>query len=254
MLLSEPTTLASDWALAAVAVVLGARLHRTGARDERRARRLWAAAFLAGALAALAGGIVHGFAPLLSPLAHAVVWKIVLVGTGLAGSLILAGTALATLSGTWRGALLTGVAGQLAVYLALVSGSDDVRHAVWNGAVTILAVLTLALATAAHDYRRLAWMMLALGLSAAGLAAQRAGVAAAALNHNDVCHVLQTVALWPFYRAGLRLHDRASLRDEATRPRPGAARSSRPGLSGCGPRRGRAGREDPRASRTGAAC
>jgi hypothetical protein len=27
-------------------------------------------------------------------------------------------------------------------------------------------------------------------------------------NHNDVCHVIQTVALWPFYRAGLRLRDR----------------------------------------------
>ena len=27
------------------------------------------------------------------------------------------------------------------------------------------------------------------------------------LNHNDLCHVLQTAALWPFYRAGLRLRD-----------------------------------------------
>ena len=210
MPLSEPTTLVSNWVLAAVAVGLGGRLWRAGAGEERRARRLWAAAFLAGAAAALAGGIVHGFAATLTPVAHTVLWKTVLVGTGLAGSLLLAGTVLATLAGRWRAAFLAGAVSQLAVYLALVSGCDDVRLAVWNGAVTILAVLALALATASHDPRRLAWILLALGLSAAGLVAQRAGVATALLNHNDVCHVLQTAALWPFYRAGLRLQDRDS--------------------------------------------
>jgi hypothetical protein len=206
--LSEPTTLVSDSVLAAVAVALGVRLYRAGAGEMLRARRLWAGAFLAGAAAALAGGIVHGFAATLTPVAHAVLWKTVLVGTGLAGSLILAGTVLAALDGSWRGAFLAGTAAQLAVYLALVSGSDDIRLAVWNGAATILAVLALALATASRDSTRLGWILLALGLSAAGLVAQRSGLAAGILNHNDVCHVLQTAALWPFYRAGLRLHDR----------------------------------------------
>ncbi len=116
-------------------------LYRAGVGEGRRARRLWAVAFLAGAVAALAGGAVHGFAPWLSPFAHDVLWKTVLVATGLAGSLILAGTVLATLTGRWRGALLTGAAGQLALYLALVAGSNDVRLAVWNGAITIVALL-----------------------------------------------------------------------------------------------------------------
>jgi hypothetical protein len=206
--ISEPTTLASDWILAAVAVAVATRLHRTG--DGGRPQRLWAGAFLTGAAAALAGGTVHGFAASLSPFAHDVLWKTVLVGAGLAGSLILAGTVLATLTGGWRGALLAGTAGQLAVYLVLVSGSNDVRLAVGNGAVTIVALLALALATASRDPRRLVWILLALGLSAAGLAVQRAGLTAGFLNHNDVCHVLQTAALWPFYHAGLRLRDRAA--------------------------------------------
>jgi uncharacterized protein DUF6962 len=206
MHLSEPTTLVSNWVLAAVAIALAARLHRTGAGEERRAQRLWAAAFIAGAVGALAGGIVHGFAASLSPVAHTALWKTALVGCGLASSLILAGTVLATLGGAWRRAFLAGVAGQLAVYLAVVSVSNDIRHAVWNAALTILAVLALALATALHDSRRLAWILLALGLSAAGLATQRARVATAFLNHNDVCHVLQAASLWPFYRAGRRLH------------------------------------------------
>jgi len=208
MHLSEPSTLVSNWVLAAVAVGLGVRLYRAGAGEELRARRLWAAAFLAGAAAALSGGIVHGFAASLTPVSHTALWKTVLVGVGVASGLILAGTVLATLTGALRGALLAAAAGQLAVYLALVSRSDDVRLAVWNGAVTILAVLALALATTGHDPRRLAWILVALGLSAAGLAAQRAGIVIAFLDHNDVCHVLQTAALWPFYRAGLRLQDR----------------------------------------------
>jgi hypothetical protein len=136
----------------------------------------------------------------------------VLVGIGVASSLILAGSLLATLTGTWRHALLAGAAGHLVVYLALVSGSNDVRLAVWNGAATILALLALTLATASQAPRRVAWILLALVLSAAGLAVQRTGVAAGVFNHNDVCHVLQTAALWPFYRAGLRLHERALFR------------------------------------------
>jgi hypothetical protein len=212
MPISEPATLVSDWVLAAVAIAFAARLHRAGAWKAGRARRLWSAAFLAGAAAAVAGGVVHGFAASLAPLAHDVLWKTVLAGTGLAGSLILAGTALATLPGSWRAAFLAGCGGQLALYLALVSGSNDVRLAVWNGAATILALLALTLATASQAPRRVAWILLALVLSAAGLAVQRTGVAAGVFNHNDVCHVLQTAALWPFYRAGLRLHERALFR------------------------------------------
>ena len=75
-------------------------------------------------------------------------------------------------------AFLAGAAGQLAVYLALVSGSNDVRLAVGNGAVTILALLALAPTTASHHPRRLAWILLALGLTAAGLVVQRSGLAA----------------------------------------------------------------------------
>jgi hypothetical protein len=208
MPLSEPATLVSDWVLAAVALWLAARLHRMGAWRDGRARRLWSAAFVAGAAAALAGGAVHGFAASLTPFVHDVLWKIVLAGTGLAGSLLLAGAALATLPGAWRTAFLAGSAGQLAVYLFLVSGSNDVRLAVWNGTATIFALLALVLATASQAPRRLAWILLALGLSAAGLAVQRTGIVAGILNHNDVCHVLQTAALWPFYRAGRRLIDR----------------------------------------------
>jgi hypothetical protein len=206
----QPTTLFSDLVLAAVALVLAVRLHRAGPWSEGRARRLWSAAFAAGAAAALAGGIVHGFEGSLAPLVRGILWKIVLVGTGLAGSLLLAGTALAIFRGPWRTGVLAAVAGQLVVYLLLASGTNDVRLAVGNGALTILALLVLVLATAFHAPRRLAFIVLALGLSAAALFVQRTGLAAGILNHNDICHLLQTAALLPFYLVGRRLADRGA--------------------------------------------
>ena len=178
MTLSEPTTLASNWVLAAVAVALAAPAPPRRAR--RRPRRLWAAAFLAGATAALAGGAVHGFAASLSPPGsrRAVEGR---PRRRRARGQPASSPEPCSPPSTARGgrSLLAGAAGQLAVYLGLVSGSDDVRLAVGNGAVTIVALLALVVATATHDGRRLVWILLALGLSAAGLAAQRAGLTAA---------------------------------------------------------------------------
>ena len=81
------------------------------------------------------------------------------------------------------------------------------RQVVWNGALTIVVILALAVARARQEPQRLAWLALALGLSAASLLVQRTSVSLGPFNHNDVCHVLLTVALWPFYGIGLGLRD-----------------------------------------------
>lgn len=210
MTLSEPTTLASDWLLAAAALVLGLRLRSGGAGDRLRSRRLWSAAFLVGAGAAFAGGIVHGFAPSLWPSAHAFCWAAVLVGTGVTASLILGGTVLATATGAWRTALLSGAAAQLGAYLVVIGASASIRHAIWNGALAIALTFLLALTAAGRDRALFVRLALGLALGGAGLYAQRSGLAVSILNHNDVCHGLQAFSLWPLYRAGLRLRDAPS--------------------------------------------
>jgi len=209
MTIYEPATLLTDVVLAGVAGALGARLLAAGRAPGRSGTRLWAAAFLAGATAALAGGIVHGFGPSLAPALKALLWRLVLVGAGLACGLLLAGTAVAALRGTARRLCLVLVAGQLVAYLALVARSDDIRLAAGYGGITIVLLLVLGLVTARRDGRLLAALVAALALSAAGIAVQQARVAALGpFNHNDLCHLLQTAAVWPFYRAGLRLRDR----------------------------------------------
>jgi hypothetical protein len=79
---------------------------------------------------------------------------------------------------------------------------------VWAGAASIVLLLALTMLRAREDRATLGWLLLALALGGAGLAVQAAHLPLPPLfNHNDLCHVLLTVALWPFYRAGLRLQN-----------------------------------------------
>jgi hypothetical protein len=205
--LSEPVTLLTDYLLATVAGALGVRLARD-APFRLDGRRLWAAAFLAGAVAALAGGTVHGFRGSLPPAVRAGLWVTYLFGVGLADGLLLFGIVLATLRGAWLQAGLAVTAAKLAFYIAVVTRSGLTRDAVGDAAVTILLVLVLGLAAARRDPHLLGWMLLALGIAAVGLAVQVSGLAPYPwFNHNDACHVILAAALLPFYRVGLRLRD-----------------------------------------------
>lgn len=205
MSLSEPATLLTDYLLAMVAGALGVRLARD-APFRLDGRGLWAAAFLAGAVAALAGGTVHGFRGSLPPAVSEGLWAMCLVGVGFADGLLLSGIVMATLRGAWLRAGLAVTAAKLAFYLAVVTRSGLTRHAVGDAAATILLVLVLGLAAARRDPRLLGWMLLALGIAAVALAVQVCGLAPYPwFNHNDACHVILAAALLPFYRAGLRL-------------------------------------------------
>ena len=53
------------------------------------------------------------------------------------------------------------------------------------------------------------WLFAAIGLSALGGVVQRSGFAFHVhFNHNDIFHVLQSVGLWCYARAGALLEDR----------------------------------------------
>ncbi len=202
--MTEPTTLLTDWLLAAVAIALGVRL--AAAATGSRARQLWAVAFVVGGCAAFAGGTVHGLRAWLDPLLTAWLWQCALLGSALAGTLLLAGATLDALRGAAQKLALVAVAAKLAVELTVIAGSGLTRYAVWAGAVSVVLLLALALWRARTDPETLGWLLLALALAGAGLAVQAARVTLHPhFNHNDACHVLLTAALWPFYRSALRL-------------------------------------------------
>jgi hypothetical protein len=205
--ISEPTTLLTDYLLAAVALWLGGRLAAESSRTGSWPQRLWAVAFAVGAAAAAAGGTVHGLRAVLGPMARGFLWQCALLGSALAGALLVAGVVLRLVHDRRRRLpALALVAAGLAVELALISSAGLTRHAVWAGAATIAALVGLTLALARTDKAPLAWLLLGLALAGAGLAVQAARVSPHAdFNHNDLCHVLLTAALWPIYRAGLCL-------------------------------------------------
>jgi hypothetical protein len=211
MTIHEPSTLATNAVLASVAAALGARLLAASRAPSGRATRLWAGAFLAGAAAALAGAIVHGFGASLALVLKTSHRKVVLVGSGVACALLLAGSGVAALGGNARRICLGLGAGLLAVYLAPVARSNDTSLAAAYGVLTIVMLLAVHLKTARHDKRPFTALVAALALSAVGIAVQQAHLAGLGpFNHNDLCHLLQTAALWPFYRVGLELRDHAA--------------------------------------------
>jgi hypothetical protein len=208
--ITEPVTLLTDYLFAAVALWLGGRLAEASSRTGSWPQRLWAVAFAVGAASAVAGGTVHGFRPVLGPMARGLLWQSALLGSALAGALLVAALAFALLRGRDRVLALAALGAALVVELALVSSAGLTRHAVWGGAATIVLLLALALLLARHDRAPLAWLALGLSLAAAGLAVQAFRVSPHPhFNHNDLCHVLLTAALWPIYRAGLCLQPRA---------------------------------------------
>lgn len=206
MPISEPFTLLTDYLLAAAAFWLAARLAAASSRTGSWAQALWAVAFALGAVAAFAGGTVHGFRSSLGPFAGALLWQCALLGGVLAGTLLVAGAAFHALRGGALQVALAVLAAKAALELVLVSRAGLTRDAVWAGAATIVLLLGLTLLRVREDRATLGWLLLALVLGGAGLAVQAARLTLHPhFNHNDACHVLLTAALWPFYRAGLRL-------------------------------------------------
>jgi 4-amino-4-deoxy-L-arabinose transferase-like glycosyltransferase len=87
---AEPTTVATDLALAAVAVVLAALLRRS-ARPLPRSRALWVAAFLLTAVAATAGAARHALFEETASAARRQLWSATYLALGLTNLLFVAG-------------------------------------------------------------------------------------------------------------------------------------------------------------------
>lgn len=210
MSISEPSSLLTDYLLGAVALAFAVRLAAAPPRGDNTARRSWTAAFALGAVAALAGGTVHGFAACLPPRWRDALWVGTLFTLALTGTLLLAGAARHALCGLPRILTLMTAAAALVAELSLLSCEPRARHVVSAAALKIGWLLALLAWKARGSGGALAPVALGLAIAATALAAQRSGLSLHAhFNHNDLAHVLLTAALWPFYRAALCLDARS---------------------------------------------
>jgi uncharacterized protein DUF6962 len=189
---SEPTTVLTDYALAAASAFLGLRLFPYS--------KFWSVAFLALALGALLGGTWHGFWQ------NDVLWKSTTLLVGVASFGMVAGSAVALTTGGLRGALIAFALVKLMAYAAWMLYHDDF---IWVVADTASALLIVAIL---HAWRFDPWMLSGVAVSVLAGLAQASGFALhERFNHNDLYHVLQVAAMFLFYR-GVRHQKNASAR------------------------------------------
>jgi hypothetical protein len=177
---NEPTTVLTDYALAAVSAFLGFKLIPYS--------RFWSLAFLALALGALLGGTWHGFWQ------DDFLWKATTLSVGVTSFGMVAASANALTTGKLRTALIAFAAVKLFTYVAWMLYHDDF---IWVVADTAAALLIVAVL---YFWRFNGWILAGVAVSVIAGLAQASGVALhERFNHNDLYHVLQIAAMFLFY-------------------------------------------------------
>jgi hypothetical protein len=93
--ISEPTTLITDYLLAAVSIVFGVALLRA---RTHRGTLLWSIGFLSLAAAGITGGSFHGFRTMMSDGAHRSLWNITMLLIGASAGFMIGGALTGPLS------------------------------------------------------------------------------------------------------------------------------------------------------------
>jgi hypothetical protein len=207
-MISEPTTMITDFALGAVSAVLGWRLYRSA--QEERARKCWGLAFGALAVSAVLGGLHHGFAAVMTQATFAISWKFTVFAIGAFSFGMMAGSVLATMRGAVRAGLLVIASAQLVIYAAWMLAHDAYGYVVLDTAIA-MATLLLLHGWSAVSRRDIAsyWALAGIAVSALAAAVQYYHVTLhEQFNHNDLYHVIQIAAMALFFNGGRLLQDR----------------------------------------------
>jgi uncharacterized protein DUF6962 len=211
MTLHEPTTFATDLALSALSIACAVALvRRTRANGSPAAGWLAAALAFAG-VAALAGGLAHGFGPEMAPSAADALWRATLHAGGLMSFALIASSAAAALRGPARTALYVAGLVELAAFTGWIALHPEFRWLVLDYGLAIAAAAVLHAARLRRgDRAGAAWILAGLGVSVAAALVQRSGFALhERFNHNDLYHVVQMLGTWLLHRGG---RDLGSLR------------------------------------------
>ena len=173
-MIAEPSTMLTDYALAAVTGYLALRLHKTGKSP------WWTVAFVALALTALLGGTYHGFG--------APVWKATVLLAGIVSCAMVVGAAIATTTGPLRKIIVVLAVAKLLAYEAWMTGHDDYLYVIIDTGIALAVVAIL---------HRSPWILAGVAVSLAAAGVQASGFDLHPhLNHNDLYHLVQIAAIW----------------------------------------------------------
>ena len=208
-MITEPSTLATDYMLGALCAALAWRLRSKVRGANRRAMRFWAQALAATALGSFAGGTYHGFSTVLPAQLARAIWAVTTIVVGMAACLLLSATLTAAVQRTSRRWLLFAVWAQFAIYAAWMLRHDAFVNVIVEYGLAMLFVLLLHLA--APRLRRepsTRWVVAGVALTFVAAGVQQSGFDLHRhLNHNDLQHLVQMVAVWLLYKGGSHLLD-----------------------------------------------
>lgn len=208
MTITEPMTMITDYALAALAGWAAIMLLRREGAD--RAVHLWVGALVATAVAAAAGGTFHGFRTGMSPEMAAVAWRLTMIAIGGASFCFASAVAFAVFGRRVRNVIVVLAVVKLAHYLIWSWRHDEFQTAIYDYAPTMVAVVIGEIyAWLRRRDPAAVWIVTGIVISFIGafIQMQEIGIHRH-FNHNDLYHIVQMVGIWCFYRAGLVMHER----------------------------------------------
>lgn len=192
-MVSEPITALTDFVLAAITAFWALLIFRS---SHQRASRLFAAALAAAALATLTGGLYHTFPGQL-------LWKATALSAGLVSFFLGSSVALAFLSSAVARIARIILLAQFCVYAIAALFIDDFWVVIADYGSVMVAILVVCAIRWSNAAAR--WIAAAILISFAASALQMSSIRVGPLNHNDVYHVVDVVALYCFYRGGILL-------------------------------------------------
>jgi drug/metabolite transporter (DMT)-like permease len=206
-MLIEPSTLLTDYALGSLCAWLAWRLYGVARQTRQRAVRIWALAFAATSLGSFTAGTYHGFQLMLPPALATMVWTTTTLVVGLAACLLLTATLVATVRRRVRRWWLFVVWAQFVAYAAWMLRHHEFVYVIAEYGAAMLCVFALVIASA--RLRTAArWVTAGIGVTIAAAVVQQSGFDLHRhLNHNDLQHLVQMIAVWLLYRGGARLSD-----------------------------------------------
>ena len=207
--MSEPMTLATDYALGTLAAMCALMLLRQNRQVRQRTIRLWAAALAAVAMGSYAGGTYHGFQQAIDVEVAEALWTCTTVSMGIASFFLLAAGVTSAFTGRTRRWLVIAAIVKLAVYVVWMLRHDEFRFVIYDYGSTLVLLMVLVGARRTRGvpgHRACIASGILVSIAAAG--AQQSGVRLhPQFNHNDLMHVIQMSGVWLLYTGGARLRD-----------------------------------------------
>jgi hypothetical protein len=213
-LLTERVTAATDYLLAAGALIGALRLERAAKRRRQLSIGFWGGGFAAIAAAAFLGGSWHGFLPRLTHEAAALLWKGTLAAAGVADFLLIAGAAFASVSRRRTAKWIVATSAlKLAIYLLWALPSEAFAPVVADTTLTLLAISALqGFASVRNAAPSARWVLggVVVSVAAAVIEMLRPPLFPP-FGADAAYHVLQLGGLLLFLRGGLLFSDTTSV-------------------------------------------